>query len=385
VVAVAQAARLPAAVGVPAAAGGVAVEGAAVDGADNRRGAVTGRQPIAMSKASFMTEDAMTTCPLNRQRKRSFRECWLGTFAAGVFAVIAVSAAQAQQAYRTPDEAINTLVTAVKANDAKGILTVLGRDGSDIISSGDDVADEAARKRFVEAFDAKHQVDLEGDSKATLVIGSQDWPFPIPLVRGDGGWRFDTAAGRQEILFRRIGRNELNAIQASLAYVDAQNEYASVVRDSSGLSTYAQRIVSSPGKKDGLYWPTQAGEAPSPLGELIAEATAQGYRVEGGRNPYHGYYYKILTRQGPNAPGGAIDYVTRGKMIGGFALVAYPAEYGNSGVMTFLVNHDGRVLQKDLGPRTARIAGRMSAYDPDHTWRPATTEAPAKADAGKTR
>jgi len=185
-------------------------------------------------------------------------------------------------------------------------------------------------------------------------------------VRKDGTWRFDTEAGRDEILFRRIGRNELNTIQAILAYVDAQQEYAE--KGIGGNGVYAQRIVSQPGKKDGLYWPVQFGEDESPLGELAAAASAAGYRASQQRQPYHGYYYKILTRQGPNAPGGAIDYVVKGRMMGGFALVAYPAEYRNSGVMTFLVNHQGIVYQKDLGPNTTGIASGMTAYNPDSTW-----------------
>ena len=243
----------------------------------------------------------------------------------------------------------------------------VGPDGAEIVSSGDPVADASARQRVLEAYDAKHQVVTEGADKAVLIIGQEDWPFPIPLVRKDGSWQFDTAAGREEILYRRIGRNELSAIQACLAYVDAQHEYAE--KGVAGNGVYAQRIVSQPGKKDGLYWPAQSGEDESPLGELAAAAAADGYRAGQQRTPYHGYYYKVLTRQGPNAPGGALDYVVRGKMIGGFALVAYPAEYGNSGVMTFLVNHQGVVYEKDLGPDTARIASGMTAFNPDGTWR----------------
>ena len=250
----------------------------------------------------------------------------------------------------------------------KALDTVLGPDGDDIVSSGDEVADAATRQKFVAAYDAKHQIAMEGDNKAIMVIGQEDFPLPIPLVRKDGMWRFDTAAGREEILFRRIGKNELDAIQACLAYVDAQNEYAEKDRTGAGVKTYAQRIVSQPGKKDGLYWPTSQGEEPSPLGELVAEATAQGYRVEGGRTPFHGYYFKILTKQGPAAPGGAMDYVVGGNMIGGFGLVAYPAEYRNSGVKTFICSHSGTVYEKDLGPNTAKLAEQMGGYSPDKTW-----------------
>jgi hypothetical protein len=278
------------------------------------------------------------------------------------------SIVSAQQDFKTPDEAASALAGAAKAGDRKAIVTVLGPDGQDIVSSGDEVADAATRQKFVAAYDAKHQIAMEGDNKAILVIGQEDFPLPIPLVRKDGLWRFDTAAGREEILFRRVGRDELDAIQSCLAYVDAQNEYAERDRTGAGANTYAQRIISEPGKKDGLYWPTSQGEDASPLGELIAEATEQGYRVGEGRTPYHGYYFKILSKQGPDAPGGALDYVVKGKMIGGFALVAYPAEYRNSGVMTFIVNHTGNVFQKDLGPDTAKLAERMTSFNPDRSW-----------------
>jgi hypothetical protein len=285
---------------------------------------------------------------------------------AALLAFAMTSTASAQQSFKTPEEAVEALATAAKAHDRKGVLAVLGADAADIVSSGDDVADRADRDRVIEAYDAKRQVVMAGADKAVLVLGNQDWPFPIPLVRKDGTWRFDTAAGREEILFRRIGRNELAAIQTILAFVDAQQEYAE--KGIGGNGVYAQRIVSRPGTKDGLYWPAQSGEDESPLGDLAASAAAEGYRAGQQRIPYHGYYYKVLTRQGPNAPGGALDYVVRGKMIGGFALVAYPAQYGNSGVMTFLVNHQGTIYEKDLGEQTAGIASGMTAFNPDNTW-----------------
>lgn len=283
-------------------------------------------------------------------------------------AALLCATANAQQAFKTPDEAASALAGAAKAGDPKAIVTVLGPDGVDIVSSGDPVADATTREKFVAAYDAKHQITMEGDNKAIVVIGQEDFPLPIPLVRKDGTWRFDTVAGREEILFRRIGKNELDAIQSSLAYVDAQNDYADKDRTGAGKGIYAQRIVSSAGKKDGLYWPDAQNNDASPLGELIAKATTQGYRTGGGRTPYHGYYFKILTEQGAAAPGGELDYVVKGKMIGGFALVAYPAEYRNSGVMTFIVNHTGTVYEKDLGPNTAKLAERMTAYNPDSTW-----------------
>jgi len=289
---------------------------------------------------------------------------------AAVLAFAIASAANAQQSFKSAEEAVSALVSAARTGDRNGVLTVLGRDGADIVSSGDPVADTSARNRVIEAYDAKHQLVMEGTDKAMLVIGQEDWPFPIPLVRKDGTWRFDTAAGREEIIYRRIGRNELRAIQACLAYVDAQQEYAE--QGVAGNGVYAQRIVSRPGKKDGLYWPARSDADESPLGELAASATAEGYRVGQERAPYHGYYYKVLTRQGANASGGALDYIVGGRMIGGFALVAYPAQYLNSGVMTFIVNHQGEVYEKDLGPNTGRIAAAMTTFNPDKTWQRVT-------------
>ena len=288
---------------------------------------------------------------------------------AGLLLCTAVPTARAQQAFKTPDEAAGALAAAAKASDMKALVRVLGPDGEDIVSSGDEVADAQTRQKFVAAYEAKHQIAMEGDDKAVMVVGSEDFPLPIPLVRKDGMWRFDTAAGRDEILFRRIGKNELEAIQACLAYVDAQHEYAEKDRTGAGINTYARRIISRPGKKDGLYWQTTEGEEQSPLGVLVAQATRQGYRVGAGRTPYQGYYFKILTRQGAKADGGAFDYMVDDKMIGGFALVAYPAEYRNSGVMTFLVSHAGAVFEKDLGPKTAKLAERMISFNPDQSWK----------------
>src|SRR3954470_4149272 len=295
----------------------------------------------------------------------------------GAIAAMALlsSASLAQQAYPSPEDAAAALAAAVKAGTTSGILKVLGKDGQDIVESGDDVADAEARQRFLSGYDARHSVKVEGNKKATLILGADDFPFPIPLVNNRAGWEFDAAAGRQEILYRRIGRNELDAIQTSLAYVDAQNEYAEKDRTGEGVGIYAQNIVSNPGKKDGLFW--RDDRDPSPLGELAAQASAEGYKTgeQEQAAPFHGYYFRILKGQGSDAPGGALYYVVKGKMIGGFALVAYPAEYGNSGVMTFLVNHAGTVYQKDLGSRTEIIARRLTLFDPDQTWK--------KVDAAK--
>lgn len=274
----------------------------------------------------------------------------------------------AQQQFKTPEEAVDALIGAAKSADQKAILGVLGSDGQAIVSSGDPVADSNVRKNFIAAYDAKHAIELEGNGTRTLIVGNDDWPFPIPLVNKAGEWQFDTKAGLDEILRRRIGRNELSAIQVSLAYVQAQQEYAALDPAGLGRGAYAQRIVSRQGKKDGLYWPTAEGEAPSPLGDLAAQAAAEGYKAGNAPIPYHGYYYRILTRQSASAPGGAYDYLVKGKMIGGFALLAFPAEYGNSGIMTFMVNHDGTVFEKDLGPKTAKLARKIEAFAPDQTW-----------------
>jgi Protein of unknown function (DUF2950) len=299
--------------------------------------------------------------------KLSFRQGRHAYLIASFSLLLAISPASAQRAFQTPEEAATALADGIKSGTTREMMKVLGSDAEGIIFSGDEVADSEARQRFVGAYDAKHKVTIEGD-RASLVMGNDDFPFPIPLVRQKTGWKFDTAAGRLEILYRRIGRNELDAIQTCLAYVDAQNEYADKDRTGAGAGVYAERIVSAAGKKDGLYWPESDGEA-SPLGAFVAQASAEGYKAGEGRAPYHGYFYRILTRQGPNAPGGTLNYVVKGKMIGGFALVAYPAAYGNSGVMTFLVNHSGTVYQKDLGDYTMTLVKRMGWFDPDQTWK----------------
>ncbi len=291
----------------------------------------------------------------------------------GCLALALLSAAsQAQQSYPTPEEAAAALAAAVKSGPSD-ILKVLGKAADDIVSSGDEVADVDIRQRFTSMYDAKHAIKADANKKAKLMLGPDDFPFPIPLVNTRTGWEFDTDEGRIEVLYRRIGRNELDAIQTCLAYVDAQNEYADKDRGE-GAGVYAQRIVSTPGKKDGLFWRDDAD--PSPLGALAAQASAEGYKAGGGGpTPYHGYYFRILKGQGSDARGGTLSYVVKGKMIGGFALIAYPAEYGNSGVMTLLVNHAGTIYQKDLGKRTAFVARRLTLFDPDQTWK--------KVDAAK--
>jgi hypothetical protein len=299
---------------------------------------------------------------------------WSTGLIAAAIAILTVPAASSGDLNDCWADAASALVAAVKSGATKSMLKVLGSDAAEIVESGDSVADADLRERFLSAYDAKHALSYDGDKKAILIVGPDDFPFPIPLTRNRSGWEFDTSAGRQEVLYRRIGRNELDAIQTALAYVDAQNDYADKDPAGAGKGVYAQRFVSSAGKKDGLFWPSDGND--SPLGELVAEASADGYKISDEPQPYHGYYYRILTKQGANAAGGALNYVVNGKMIGGFALVAYPAEYGNSGVMTFLVNHAGTVYQKDLGDRTEVIAGRMKSFDPDQTWKKVEIESP---------
>lgn len=284
----------------------------------------------------------------------------------------ALSADAKQKFFKSPEEAAKALIDAVKTNDDKELLIILGPEGKEVISSGDEVSGKSWRDRFVKAYDEMNKLVSENDKKVILNVGHDEWPYPIPIVKAGQNWFFDTKAGKEEILNRRIGRNELNAIQVCLAYVDAQREYLMEDRDENMLLEYAHRLISREGEKDGLYWETKEGEEPSPLGPLIAKAAVEGYtgkRPIGRRTPYHGYYYRILKSQGKNARGGEYDYVVDGKMIGGFALVAYPAEYGNSGVMTFIVNQDGVVYQKNLGKDSEKIASAMIKFDPDKTWK----------------
>jgi hypothetical protein len=245
----------------------------------------------------------------------------------------------------------------------------MGSEGEQIASSGDEVADRQRREKFLALYDQKHELVKEGGDRLTLVVGKNDWPFPVPIVREKSKWHFDTESGLEEILNRRIGENELSTIETCKAIADAQREYALMDPDGDGVREYARKFVSDPGKRDGLFWPTVEGEKPSPLGEFAAAAAAEGYRrSEGGPAPYHGYYFRILDAQGPHAPDGAVDYVVNGKMTLGFAVVAYPAEYGNSGVMTFIMGPDGVVYQKNLGEDTAKQANALKAFDPGEGW-----------------
>lgn len=296
--------------------------------------------------------------------------------------LLAAAPAAAPEHFATPEAAVEALVAAVRAENHGALESLFGAAGLQDVNSGDPVANRALGSRFIAAYEAKHAVEAK-DEMATLSIGTDDWPFPIPLARSAQGWSFDVAAGREEILDRRIGANELYAQQVMLAYVDAQNEYAQSLHDGLKLHVYAQRILSTPGKQDGLYWPTEEAQPPSPLGPLIAGARAEGYRTDETARPapYHGYFYHILTAQGPHAPGGAYDYVANGLMLGGFGLVAWPARWDNSGVMTFIVNQDSEIYAKDLGPNSAEIAKAMTRFDPDKSWQKIGAPAPVAGEA----
>ena len=276
-----------------------------------------------------------------------------------------------QKSFSSPGEAVKAMVEAVKADDTKALLRIFGPGSKAIVLSGDPVEEKEGHRRFVKRYEEKNRLEAIS-GKVVLYTGNDEWPFPIPIVKTGNRWRFDARAGREEILARRVGRNELNAIKVCLAYVDAQEEYAMMKgRQGNGLLEYAQKFVSAPGAHDGLYWEAKEGEEQSPMGPLFAAAREAGYGDEplGGESaPYHGYFYRILKAQGKDAPGGARDYVVGDKMIGGFAIVAYPAKYGDSGVMTFIVNQDGIVYQKDLGKDTKQAALAMNAFDPDQTW-----------------
>lgn len=284
----------------------------------------------------------------------------------------AVSASQAtgrtQKSFSSPEEAVNSLAAAVRANDEKEMFAILGPGSKELISSGDEVADRIGREKFLNSYDQMNTLQQESPNKMTLVIGTNNWPMPIPIVKKGTRWVFDIREGKQEILNRRIGRNELRVMDVLHAYVDAQHEYATRDCLGGGKVEFAQRLISTEGKRDGLYWEAKEGEEESPLGPLIAQAAKEGY-ANADLWPFHGYYFKILKGQGKHADGGAYNYVVKGRMLLGFALVAFPAEYGNSGVMTFIVNQEGTIYQKNLGKDTKRIAEALKIFNPDKTWK----------------
>jgi len=299
------------------------------------------------------------------------------TFAAAVVVMIVTiagmtaDAATKQKGFASAEEAVKAFIAAIKADDNKEVLAIFGSESKEVISSGDPVGDKQRRAKFIKDYDQKNALAKDGD-KMVLSVGERDWPFPIPLVKKGDQWVFDTKAGKEEILNRRIGENELDTIQTMLAIVDAQREYAMKDLDGDGILEYAEKFRSDAGKKNGLHWEAKEGEEPSPIGELVAGARTEGYIKAGTKDnpsPFHGYYFRMLKKQGEHAPEGAYDYIVKGNMIGGFAVVAYPAKYGNSGVMTFIVNHDGVVYQKDLGQNTEKIAKAVKKYNPDKTWK----------------
>jgi hypothetical protein len=298
-----------------------------------------------------------------------YRQYWIGAIGLTLAAALLHAAPQAgQQTFATPQEAAQALVAAAEHNDTAALLKVLGPGSKDIVESGDPAEDKNSRAEFVERAHAKMDVEIGpgNPDRAVLVVGQNDWPFPVPLSRQDGRWHFDAVRGRTEILARRIGRNELAAIEVSRGFVEAQMQYAARDRNADGTLQYAPKIIATAGKKDGLYW---EGEADNLVPKAFADAAAAMFAQGKKPVPYHGYYFHILKAQGPDAAGGAMDYVVKGKMIGGFAMVAFPAEYGVSGVQTFLVNHRGLVYEKDLGSATGTLARQMVRFNPDKTWK----------------
>lgn len=316
-----------------------------------------------------MENIAMTSC-LRNKIMRTAQGLWFMALAVMVFTVITVDNGFAGatnplgQGFASPQEAVAALVATVREYDTKMAMAILGPDAEEIIFSGDEVEGKEGAADFIIKYDEKHRLEMIDQTSATLIIGKDDWPFAIPVVKSGESWFFDVAAGKEEMLNRRIGENELNVIQVMQAYVEAQLEYASKDRDGDGVREFAQQIKSNEGKQNGLFWPVKEGDEISPLGSFIAEAASEGYAVNSSKSqPYHGYYYKVITRQGENAPGGAYDYVVNGNMILGFGLIAYPAKYGASGIMTFFVNQEGVVYEVDLGEKTVEIVNKKIKYN----------------------
>ncbi len=303
-------------------------------------------------------------------------ECWLTVLACVIAAAllfagtssVSFAATGHQKSFSSPEDAVKSLVAAIRAEDMKELRVILGPGSEALISSGDEAADKVGREEFLKAYDQKNSLEAASDGKTRLHIGDDDWPLPIPIVQKGPSWVFDAHAGKQEILNRRVGRNELNVMDVLHAYVDAQHEYATKDCKGGGKVEFAQKLISTEGKHDGLYWEAKEGEAMSPLGPLMARAAKEGYANK-DLQPFHGYYFKILKAQGKHAEGGSYNYVVKGKMLLGFALVAYPAQYGNSGVMTFTVSQEGTIYEKNLGKNTKRIAEKLKIFDPDKTWK----------------
>jgi hypothetical protein len=313
----------------------------------------------------------MRTAALHSLGWSRFRPALLSAAALAVTTAMLLHAAPNQQTFSTPQEAAQALVDAAEHNDAAALLKLFGPDGKDIVESGDVAEDKTHRAEFARLAHQKLQINPDPGASDTMIlsVGDDEWPFPVSLVQKDGKWSFDSAHGKVEVLARRIGRNEMTAMEICRGYVEAQYAYSEEDRNKDGILQYAQKIVSSPGKRDGLYWD---GAAIVPKAFAAAAESYAG--VSGKRQPYHGYYFRILKAQGPDATGGAFSYVVKGEMIGGFALVAWPAEYGVSGIQTFIVNHKGIVYEKDLGPSTATLARQMTRFNPDKSWKPLVNE-----------
>ncbi|MGJ0491824.1 DUF2950 domain-containing protein [Methylobacter sp.] len=305
--------------------------------------------------------------------RHTLSACLFATLALFLSAVSAADSADgaAGQSFASPEEALKVLVNAVHDGSSEKISAIFGSKYAQNFSSGDATEDNNNRMDFLKMAEEKSSVEMEGADKAVLHFGKDDWAFPVPVAKSGDQWQFDVAQGEKEILNRRIGRNELQALGVIQAYVEAQFEYAASDRDGDEVSEFAAKLRSEPGKYDGLFWEAAPGQPESPLGPLVAQAKAEGYSrksAAGTPTPYHGYLYKILTQQGSHAPGGKYSYVINGNMIAGFGLVAFPAAYGSSGIMTFIVNHQGKIYQKNLGPKTAKTAMAMKIYDPDASW-----------------
>ena len=335
--------------------------------------------PIFRKKSRTLKPNACMSLVPPMKSARLFRSCRRRFLASGLVLLALTlpvdASATDERTFASPQEAVGALVAAAKNHDTAALHAIFGSAREDLISP-DVVQATAESKRFIQRLTQKTRLIKLSDSSSTLAIGTDGWPFPIPLVKQDGHWFFDTVAGKKEILARRIGRDEIGAIDVCNAYVSAQRDYAGQDRLGDGVLAYAQFLRSTPGTHDGLFWPAKPGEELSPLGPLVAQARVEGYRrtakmLNDAQAPYHGYYFKILTRQGGRAPGGKYDYLINGRMLAGFALIAWPAQWGNTGVMTFIVNQQGKVYQKNLGPATAELARAVFSYAPDDTWSPA--------------
>ena len=333
--------------------------------------------PVVTVVGAVAAGDSVTAAGVTADNMRLSVHCGRWPFTILIFLLLAMPSAASseyflQTAFSSAEEGMQAFVEAIKLNDPSLLQTLLGADGLELFDSGDPAADAQWRKRFLNSYtDANRVVLKEDNTRAVLIVGRNEWPMPITLIKTDEGWRFDAQHAAEEILNRHVGRNELAAIQVCLAIVDAEREYATTDADGDGVPGFASKFVSSPGKRDGLYWETRENEPLSPVGPLLASAANEGPVTSdsSGLTPFHGYLYRMLVRQGTNAPGGAYDYWANGTLLGGFAVLAYPARYGVSGVVSFMVNQDGVVYQKDLGQNTAALAAEMSEFDPDPSWK----------------